>query len=46
MVESAELVESDPTDQTLTVHGMDPTDVVEEVEEGTVAVVETVAEVA
>ena len=39
-------MESDPTDQTLTVLGMDPTAVVEEVEEGTVAVVETVAEVA
>ena len=43
---SAELGGLDQTDQTLTVHGMDPTDVAEEVEEGTVAVVETVAEVA
>ena len=45
-MESAELVELDPTDQTLTVLGMDPTDVAEEVEEGMEAVVETVAEVA
>ena len=35
-------MESDPTDQTLTVHGMDPTDVVEEVEEGMEAVMEEV----
>ena len=36
------MVESDPTDQTLTVHGMDPTDVAEEVEEGMEAVMEEV----
>ena len=35
-------MESDPTDQTLTVHGMDPTDVAEEVEEGMEAVMEEV----
>ena len=41
-MESAELVELDPTDQTLTVHGMDPMAVAEEVEEGMEAVVEEV----
>ena len=35
-------MESDPTDQTLTVLGMDPMAVVEEVEEGMEAVVEEV----
>ena len=36
------MVESDPTDQTLTVPGMDPMAVAEEVEEGMEAVVEEV----
>ena len=36
------MVESDPTDQTLTVLGMDPTAVAEEVAEGMEAVVEEV----
>ena len=39
-----ELVGLDQTDQTLTVLGMDPTDVAEEVEEGMEAVVEMVVE--
>ena len=38
------MVESDPTDQTLTVLGMDPTDVGVVVAEGMEAVVEMVAE--